>query len=59
MPDDENFQTEASKEDPAGFQKLEALTKGLLTVAKADMEAARRKDSGSPKQGVSDIQKPS
>lgn len=39
MPDDENFQREASEEDPGGFEKLEALTKKLLTVTKRDMNA--------------------
>jgi hypothetical protein len=40
MPNDENFQREASKEDPHGFEKLEELTRGLLSVRKADIRSA-------------------
>lgn len=40
MPD--NFETEASKEDPDGFAKLEALTKKLLKVKKTEVEGERK-----------------
>lgn len=41
MPDDDNWEREASKEDPGGFEKLQALTKKLLSVPKAEGEKLR------------------
>ena len=46
MPNDENFQREASREDPEGFKKLEDLTRELLKVKKKDLN---EKPKSSPK----------
>ena len=50
MPD--NFETEASKEDPDGFSKLEALTKNRLNVSKADVDKRRQSEKNPPNAGA-------
>lgn len=37
----DNFETEASKEDPDGFAKLEELTRKLLTASKPPIREKR------------------
>ena len=41
MMRDENFEREASQEDPKGFEKLENMVRKLVKVRKSDLESLR------------------